>query len=133
MIGRAHLDIWGGSMDQEQIISIVKRAGVPFDPEVTRQAEFHFVRFFHHATQRSLNLGYYSPDGPFVADFVFKNSTREQNQADLKAFMRLFGGEVGKRETPFARLKPSFSDEVWLIRVIQAYWAMGEAARVFNR
>jgi hypothetical protein len=119
-------------MDQDHIVSIVKRAGVPFDPEVTRQAEFHFVRFFHHATQRSLNLGYHSPSNRFVADFVFKRDTLQQNQADLKAFIHLFGGEVGKRRTPFARLKPSFSDEVWLIRVIQAYWAIGDTAKLHD-
>ena len=47
-------------MDQNYIISIVERSGVPFAPEPTIQKEFHFVRFFHQATDRSLNLGYRS-------------------------------------------------------------------------
>jgi hypothetical protein len=113
-------------MDQERIISIVGRAGVPYDEPVTRQVEYHFVRFFYHATDRSLNLGYSSPNGPFVADFVFKGKTRDENEANLKAFLRLFGGAVGNRETPFARLQPAFSAEAWLIRTIQGYWAMGQ-------
>ena len=113
-------------MDQDRIIAIVDRAGVPYDKPVTPQVEYHFVRFFHQATNRSLNLGFRSPDGPFIADFVFKGKTHEKNEADLDAFLRLFGGAKGKRETPFARLQPIFSKEIWLIRVIQAYWAMGQ-------
>jgi hypothetical protein len=113
-------------MDQQHIISIVQRAGVPYDGEPTLQNEFHLVRFFHHATNRSLNLGYRSTKNIFVADFVFKGREKiEQNQADLAAFLRLFGGEVGNRPTPFARLEPAFSQEAWLIDVIRAYWAMG--------
>lgn len=115
-------------MDQDQIISIVDRAGVPYNKPATCQAEYHFVRFFHHATNRSLNLGYHSPEGPFIADFVFKGKTREENEADLDAFLRLFGGAVGNRETPFARIRPGFSNEEWMIRVIQGYWAMGQPA-----
>lgn len=113
-------------MNQDQIISIVERAGVPYDKPVTQQVEYHFVRFFHHATNRSLNLGYRSPEGPFIADFVFKGKTHEENEKDLNAFLRLFGGAKGNRETPFARLQPDFSKDTWLIRVIQAYWAMGQ-------
>lgn len=112
-------------MNQDQIISIVDRAGVPYDKPVTLQHAYHFVRFFHYASKRSLNLGFRSPDGPFIADFVFKSKTHDENEAELDAFLRLFGGVKGNRETPFARLEPSFSNEAWLIRVIQGYWAMG--------
>jgi hypothetical protein len=112
-------------MDQERIISIVDRSGVPYDRPVTRQAGFHQVRFFYHSTGRSLNLGYRSPAGPFVADFVFKGKSWEESGADLDAFLRLFGGIRGNRETPFARLEPAFAEEKWLVRVIQGYWAMG--------
>jgi hypothetical protein len=117
-------------MDQQYIISIVDRAGVPYDPNPTLQNEYHFVRFFHRATARSLNLGYWATKDVFVADFVFKSKeTLPENQADLASFLRLFGGEIGGRPTPFARLQPTFSQEAWLIDVIRAYWAMGKPFR----
>jgi hypothetical protein len=113
-------------MNQDQLISIVDRTGVPYDKPVTLQDEYHFVRFLYRATNRSLNLGYRAPDGPFIADFVFKGKTRVENEAHLNAFTRLFGGTIGNRETSFARLQPAFSKEAWLIQVIQGYWAMGQ-------
>jgi hypothetical protein len=113
-------------MDQNYIIGIVNRAGVPFEPEPTIQKEFHFVRFFHRLTDRSLNLGYRSTKTVFVADFVFKARTSyDENREDLNCFLRMFGGETGQRPTPFARLEPAFLQEAWLIDVIRAYWAMG--------
>jgi hypothetical protein len=114
-------------MDQDQIISIVNRAGVPYDKPVTCQAApRYFVRFFHDATKRSLNLGYSSHQGTFIADFVFKGKTRTENEADCEAFLRLFGGATGNRDTRFASIQPGFSNEAWLIRVIQGYWAIGQ-------
>lgn len=113
-------------MDQNYIISIVERSGVPFEPEPTIQKEFHFVRFFHQATDRSLNLGYRSTKAVFVADFVFKaKDSLDENRGDLDCFLRMFGGDIGQRPTPFARLEPDFSQEAWLTDVIRAYWAMG--------
>ena len=121
-------------MDQQHIISIMQRSGVPYDPKPTIQKSLSLVRFFHRATDRSLNLGYRSTQGVFVADFVFKfRETLDQNQADLASFLRLFGGEVGKRPTPFARLQPPLSQEEWLIDVIRAYWAMGNPLLITNR
>lgn len=113
-------------MDQESIISIVDRSGVPYDKPVTRQSEYQFVRFFYLPTARSLNFGFRSPGGPFVTDFVFKGKSRDMNIADLEAFIHLFGGVAGNRATPFARLEPDFADTEWLIGVIQGYWAMGK-------
>lgn len=113
-------------MDQQYIISIVQRAGVSYESEPTFQESLHFVRFVHRATRRSLNLGYRSSKDVFVADFVFMGrETFAEDQADLGGFLRLFGGEVGNRRTPFARLEPTFLQEAWLIDVIRAYWAMG--------
>lgn len=113
-------------MDRQYLMTVVPRAGVPYDSEPRIQSGLHQVRFFHQATDRSLNLGYRSTKDVFVADFVFKSrDTLAQNQADLTAFLRLFGGQVGKRQTPFARLEPAFAQEAWLIDVIRAYWAMG--------
>lgn len=85
-------------MEQAYVIAIVDRSGVPFEPEPTMQKEFHFVRFFHLATQRSMNLGYRSTKPFFVGDFVFKaKASFHENLADLECFLRLFGGDIGKR------------------------------------
>lgn len=85
-------------MDRQYLMTVVQRAGVPYDPEPRIQSGLHLVRFFHRATSRSLNLGYRSTKDVFVADFVFKSKeTLAQNQADLTAFLRLFGGEAGRR------------------------------------
>lgn len=113
-------------MDQQHIISMIQQAGVPYELEPTIQEDLHFVRFFHQATDRSLNLGYRLRRDVFVADFVFKaKETSARNQADLDSFLRLFGGAVGNRPTSYARLEPTFLQEAWLIDVIRAYWAMG--------
>jgi hypothetical protein len=114
-------------MDQQRIIEIVDRAGVPYDADLTFQKQYYAVRFFYNATGRSLNLGYRLTKPVFVADFVFKvRDSRDENRADLTSFLRLFGGGVGNRSTSFARLEPPYSDEQWLIDVIRAYWAMGK-------
>jgi len=115
----------GSNHGQDSIVAIVDQAGVPYDGKPTRQNSYGFVRFIHHATDRSLNLGFQEREGRFVADFVFKRKVPNEGEAKLDAFLRLFGGEVGRRETPFARLKPRFDEEAWLIDVIRAYWAMG--------
>ena len=114
-------------MNNEDLISIVKSANVAFDLG-TRQGQYNQVRFFHEQTNRSLNLGYRGPYGPFVADFVFKGESKEINDAKCKAFLLLFGGQRGNRSTAFARLQPRFSESAWLVQVIQGYWAMGSAS-----
>jgi hypothetical protein len=113
-------------MNDEEIISIVKSANIAYELG-TRQDQYSQVRFFHEKTNRSLNLGYRGTDGPFVADFVFKGDAKEINDAKCNAFLLLFGGERGKRNTAFARLEPRFSESAWLVQVIQGYWAMGSA------
>ena len=111
-------------MTDEKLVAIVRSASVPFDLG-TRQEQYNQVRFLHDRTSRSLNLGYRSPNGPFVADFVFKGQSKETNGAKCTAFLGLFGGTRGMRSTAFARLEPTFADTEWLVRVIQGYWAMG--------
>jgi hypothetical protein len=112
-------------MDQDNIVSLVNRAGVLYEGEPKRQVQFHQVRFVHSATHRSLNLGYQLREGCYVADFVFMRRSGQDGNANLDAFLRLFGGSVGDKATPFARLKPAFAQEAWLVDVIRAYWAMG--------
>lgn len=112
-------------MTSEELIAIFKAANVPHEIG-THQDQYNQVRFFHNTTSRSLNLGYRGRQGPFVADFVFKGESTEVNEAKCQAFLRLFGGERGRRSTAFARLEPRFSETDWLVRVIQGYWAIGQ-------
>lgn len=114
-------------MDQQYLITVLERAGVVFNPDPTIQkGPPHYVRFFHRETDRSLNLGYRLRRAVFVADFVFKaKASLAENRADLDCFRQMFGGSVGGRSTPYARLEPTFEQEAWLIDVIRAYWAIG--------
>jgi hypothetical protein len=111
-------------MDQDRLIAIVQRAGIRYQKPVTLQTSYSFVRFTLGAARRSLNLGFNATDGHFVADFVFKGKSKEENQADMNTFMAIFGGTVGERPTAFARLLPSLAEEAKLIEAIKAYWVM---------
>lgn len=114
-------------MTQGKLIDIVNTAGVPYDRPVTRQQQYHMVRFFQRRTRRSLNLGYRHDAQRFIADFVFKGKSRAENEADRNVFLAQFGGEPGKRRTAFARLELGYSEVERLATVIRAYWALGES------
>lgn len=96
-------------MTPEEVIAVVKAANVPYELG-TKQDQYNQVRFFYNQTNRSFNLGYRGPQGPFVADFVFKGESKDVNDWKCEAFLRLFGGERGNRSTAFVRLEPSFSE-----------------------
>ena len=111
-------------MNQDEVIALVNSTGVAHELG-TRQQQHNQARFFHAATDRSLNLGFHPNDAEFVADFVFKGKSMENNLRDCEAFIRLFGGTRPDRPTAFARLQPKYTEGAWLVQVIQGYWAMG--------
>ena len=111
-------------MNQVEVIALVNSTGVAHKVG-TLQQQHNQVRFFHATTDRSLNLGFHPNDAEFVADFVFKGKSTESNLSDCEAFIRLFGGTRPNRPTAFARLQPKYTEEAWLVQVIQGYWAMG--------
>jgi hypothetical protein len=110
-------------MNQDQIVSLVERAGVAAQPG-TRQQQWHQVRFTGLVSGHSLNLGYSLPKDAFIADFVFKTGTRDINLENCQAFCRRFGGEIRSKATVFARLEIPFHDEVRLLNIIKDYWTL---------
>ena len=108
-------------MDQDQLVAIVERSGIAYQPG-TRQKQLNQVRFFGPESRHSLNLGYTA--GAFVADFVFKADDRKTNVSRCQAFLEPFAGELRQDRTIFARITVPFGKEDQLIQMIQNYWGL---------